>query len=148
MAIVPLAAVLIISPPDNWRYSSYNRKDPMNVQAYEEALDQGLLPASLREGDQVVCFYSLKCRFCKLSARKIVTLRERGEFSPAPLVAVFGRGDNTDTTEFLEETGISFDEVYFLEPADFLRITNGAFPLIVFLHDGAVTATYNYRNLH
>lgn len=148
MAVVPLAAVLIVSPPDNWRYSAYDRSEPVNRQAFQEALEQGRLPASLVEGDRVVCFYSLKCRFCKLSARKIVTLRERGEFSEAPLIAVFGRGENTDTTEFLEETGITFDEIHFLEPDDFLRITNGAFPVIAILHDGDITAVYNYRNLH
>ena len=148
MAVVPLAAVFIVSPPDNWRYSAYDRSEPINRQAFQEALEQGLLPASLVEGDRVVCFYSLKCRFCKLSARKIVTLRERGEFSEAPLIAVFGRGENTDTTEFLEETGITFDEIHFLEPDDFLLITNGAFPVIAILHDGDITAVYNYRNLH
>lgn len=148
MAVVPLAAVLIVSPPDNWRYSSYDRSEPINRQAFQEALEQELLPASLVEGDRVVCFYSLKCRFCKLSARKIVTLRERGEFSEAPLIAVFGRGEDTDPTAFLEETGISFDEIHFLEPDNFLLITNGAFPVIAILHDGEITAIYNYRNLH
>ena len=146
--IVPLAGVLIASPPDNWRYSSYNRSEPVNRQAFQEALEQGLLPASLAEGDRVACFYSLKCPFCKLSARKIVTLRERGEFTEAPLIAVFGRGENTDTSAFLEETGITFDEVHFIEPDYFLRIVNGAFPLIVILHDGTITDTFNYRNLH
>ena len=148
MAVVPLATVLIVSPPDNWRYSAYDRSEPVNRQAFREALEQGLLPASLVEGDHVVCFYSLKCPFCKLSARKIVTLRERGEFPQDPLVAVFGRGENTDTTEFLEETGITFDEVHFIEPDDFLRITNGAFPLILVMQDSTIAATYNYRNIH
>lgn len=148
MAVVPLAVVLIVSPPDNWRYDAYTRKETVNTQALHEALDNGTLPASLTEGDHVVCFYSLKCRFCKLSARKLVPLRERGEFSQAPLVAVFGRGEDTDTTKFLEETGITFDETYFIEPADFLRITNGAFPVILVMQDTTVLAAYNYRNLH
>ena len=148
MAVVPLAAVLIASPPDNWRYSSYDRKEPVNAQALQEALETGILPATLAEGDHVVCFYSLRCRFCKLSARKLVHLRERGEFSQAPLVAVFGRGEDTDTSGFLAETGITFDEVYFIEPSDFLRITNGAFPVILVLHDTTVVSASNYRNLH
>ena len=148
MAVIPLAVVLIVSPPDNWRYDAYARKNTVNVQALQEALDDGVLPASLATGDHVACFYSLRCNFCKLSARKLVHLRERGEFSTAPLVAVFGRGEDTDTTEFLEETGISFDEVHFIEPSDFLRITNGAFPVILVLHDTTVVAAYNYRNLH
>ena len=145
---VPLAAVLIVSPPDNWRYSSYDRKEPINAQAFHEALEQGILPASLAEGDHIVCFYSLKCKFCKLSARKLMTLLERGDIEAMPIVAVFGRGDDPDPTPFFIETGLEATQTLFIEPADFLRITNGAFPLIVILQDSTVTATYNYRNLH
>lgn len=148
MAVVPLAVVLIVSPPDNWRYDAYTRSQTVNEQALHEALGNGTLPASLGEGDHVICFYSLQCPFCKLSARKLVTLRERGEFSQAPLVAVFGRGENTDTTAFLEETGIVFDEIHFIEPSDFLTITNGAFPVILVMHGTEVAAASNYRNLH
>ena len=148
MAVVPLAAVLIVSPPDNWRYDAYTRQETVNAQALQEALADGTLPASLTEGDHVVCFYSLRCKFCKLSARKLVALRERGDFSQAPLVAVFGRGADTDTSAFLEETGISFDEVHFIEPSAFLRITNGAFPVVLVMHDSTVVAAYDYRNMH
>lgn len=147
-AVVPLAAVLIVSPPDNWRYDSYARHSMLNEEAFRETLDAGVLPSSLLEGSHVVCFYSLKCRYCKMSAQKIVALRARGEFSDAPIVAVFGRGENTDTRPFLEETGLEPEEIHFIEPADFLKITNGAFPVIVVLDGTEVIATYNYRNLH
>lgn len=147
-AIAPLATVLVVSPPDNWRYDSYARHELVNEEAFREAFEKEILPSSLLEGDHVLCFYSLKCRFCKMSAQKLVTLRERGDFTEAPLIAVFGRGENTDTSAFLEETGISFDETYFIEAPEFLRITNGAFPLILVVHDSAITAKYNYRNLH
>ena len=146
--VVPLAAVLIVSPPDNWRYDSYARHELVNEQALQEALETGILPASIAEGERVVCFYSLKCHYCKMSAQKMTTLRERGEFSQAPVIAVFGRGENPDPTPFLEETGFQPDEIHFIEPADFLRITNGSFPVILVLHDGTPVEKYNYRNLH
>ena len=146
--VVPLAGVLIASPPDNWRYDAYARHELVNAQALQEAFDTGILPARMAEGDHVVCFYSLRCPFCKMSAQKLVTLRARGEFSDAPVFVVFGRGQNTDTTDFLAETGLTPDEIHFIEPADFLRITNGAFPVILVMHDGQATAKYNYRSLH
>ena len=146
--VVPLATVLIVSPPDNWRYDSYARHELVNEQALQEALEAGILPASVAEGDRVVCFYSLKCHYCKMSARKMTTLRERGEFSQAPVIAVFGRGDNPDPAPFLEETGFRPDEVHFIEPSDFLRITNGSYPVILVMHDGVPVEKYNYRNLH
>ena len=145
---VPLATVLIVSPPDNWRYDSYTRHELVNEPAFREAVDGGILPASVLEGDRVVCFYSLKCNFCKMSARKLATLRARGEFSEAPVTFIIGRGENPDPDPFLSETGFYPDEIQFIEPADFLRITNGAFPVILVLHEGGIVEKYNYRSLH
>ena len=146
--LVPLATVLIVSPPDNWRYDAYARHALYNEQALQEALDTELLPASVADGGRVVCFYSLKCPFCKMSAQKLAVLRARGEFSDAPVIVIFGRGADTDTTAFFGETGLAPDEVHFIEPADFLRITNGSFPVLLVMQDGAVREAYNYRNLH
>lgn len=147
-ALVPLATVLIVSPPDNWRYDSYTRKDMVNESALREAVENNTLPHTMLEGNHVVCFYSLKCNFCKLSARKLMMLRQRGEWSDAPVIAVFGRGADTDPAPFLEETGLQPDEIHFIEPAVFLRITNGSMPLILVMQDSSVVAKYNYRNLH
>ena len=147
-AIVPLATVLIVSPPDNWRYDSYVGSNMLNEPAFREAVENGILPHQVVEGDHVVCFFSLKCNFCKMSARKLMTLRERGDFPDAPIIALIGRGEDTDTTPFLTETGFRPDEVHFIEPADFLRITNGAMPLILVMHDENDDEKYNYRNLH
>ena len=146
--IVPLAAVLIISPPDNWRYDAYTRARPVDEAALRESLSKGVLPATVTQGEHVVCFYSLKCEFCKMSARKLLTLRERGDFSRAPVIAVFGRGENPDPTPFLEETGLRPDEVHFIDPAAFLRITGGVFPLILVMRGEEIVEAYNYRNLH
>ena len=147
-AIVPLAAVLIASPPDNWRYGAYAGSNIMNEPAFRKAVEQGILPHSVVEGAHVVCFYSLKCNFCKMSARKLMMLRERGDFSQAPIIALIGRGEDTDPNPFLEETGFRPDEIHFIGPADFLHITNGSMPLILVMHDGAIVEKFNYRSLH
>ena len=146
--VIPLATVLIVSPPDNWRYDSYGRSEPINEPAFREALAEGILPASIEEGDHIVCFYSLKCKFCKMSARKLMTLLERGDIEAMPIVAVFGRGDDPDPTPFFVETGLEASETLFIEPSDFLRITKGAFPVILVMHGPEITTSYNYRNLH
>ena len=146
--VVPAAIVLIVSPPDNWRYAAYESHGMVNERALHEALELGILPGSVAEGEHVVCFFSLKCGFCKMSARKLMTLRERGEFSQAPVIAVIGRGEDTDTAPFFEETGFRADETHFIDPKDFLRITNASMPLILVMQDSVPAACYNYRNLH
>lgn len=147
-AVLPLAAVLVVSPPDNWRYDSYARHDLVNETALREAVGNGILPHAVMEGEHVVCFYSLQCRFCKMSARKLMTLRERGDFSQAPIIAIIGQGKDTDTEPFLKENGFRPDEIHFIAPADFLRITNGSMPLILVMQDSTVAGKFNYRNLH
>ena len=145
---VPLACVLIVSPPDNWRYDAYARHALVNETAFREAVDSGMLPASVTDGEHVVCFFSLKCNYCKMSARKMTPLRARGEFSQAPVIVLFGRGTDTDAASFFAETGFQADEVHFIEPADFLRITNGAMPLILVMDGDRIAGQFNYRNLH
>ena len=145
--ILPLAAVLIISPPDNWRYEAYSGAG-VHEAALREAAADGTLPRSVTEGEHIVCFFSLRCEYCKLSARKLTTLRERGEFSQAPVIAIIGRGEDTDITPFLEETGFQPDEVHFLDPALFLRITRGTMPLILIMQDTTPVRQFHYRDLH
>ena len=59
-----------------------------------------------------------------------------------------GRGDNPDPAPFYEETGLEAAETHFIEPADFLRITNGSFPVILLMNGPEIRQKYNYRNLH
>ena len=148
VAVVSLGAVLIVSPPDNWRYDAYSGSEPVNNGAFFGSLDDGVLPASIVDGEHVVCFYSLKCNFCKLSARKLATLRSRGEFSEAPLIVIFGRGEDTDTAAFFADTGLVPDEIHFIDPAVFLRITNGTFPVILEMDGREIRGIWSYRNLH
>ena len=83
-----------------------------------------------------------------MSAQKLATLRQRGEFSLAPVLVIFGRGQDTNTEAFFAETGLEPDEVHFIEPNDFLRITNGSFPVILVMNGMTVESAFNYRNLH
>ena len=148
VAALSLAAVFIVSPPDNWRYDSYSLSTTVNEEALGEALADGTLPSDIMEGDKVVCFYSLKCEFCRMSAQKIGTMRRMGTFSAAPLVAVIGRGEDlVDPKPFFEQARLDCSEWHFIEPARFLRITNGEMPLILVLHEGRIVEKYSYRDI-
>lgn len=144
-----IAAVLIASPPDNWRYESYSRFTTLNEEAFSEALQEGLLPDYIMEGEHIVCFYSMKCQFCKHSAQKIGTMRRMGSFSNAPITAIIGTGaDPVDPAPFFREARLECTDWHFIPGERFLRITNGEMPLILILKDGEVTAKYCYRDIH
>lgn len=145
-----LALVFIISQPDNWDYKGYSEytEGSLNESALRERIESGVIPQSVTEDEKLVCFYSLRCNFCKMSAKKIATLRERGEWPEMTTIILFGRGENTDTTEFLGESGLKPDEVHFIEPEDFLTITNGSMPLILVMKEGEIVEKYSYRDIH
>jgi len=147
-AIVSLSAIFIISPPDNWRYEDYSRSTTLNREALDEALSDGTLPSELLKSDRVICFYSLKCPYCKLSASKIATMRSMGTFSQAPITAIIGMGKKKrDPGPFFEESRLQYSELFFIPAEPFLRITNGLMPLILVVHDGCIVQKYSYRDI-
>jgi hypothetical protein len=145
--VAALAAVFIISPPDNLRYKDYAKYTTINTEAFQDARESGEIPARAFEGDKILCFYSLKCRFCRMSAEKLGTLRRMHSFSEAPIIVAFG-GNERDASYYFNETKLDCTDWFFISPTTFLRITNGDMPLILVLKDGEVVQKYSYRDLH
>ncbi len=143
-----IAAVFIISPPDNWRYEQYSQSTTISEKALHDALTKGLLPADLLEGEKVVCFVSVTCQYCLMAAQKIAILRSKEDFSNGELTVVFGQGNiERDPSEFLEESGLDYERYLFLDASPFLRITGGTMPLTIVLNEGKIMAKYGYRDI-
>lgn len=158
--LVPAAAVFAITPPDNWRYGSYAEEGAFDAAALDAAVEAGPLPRDILEGNQIVCFYSVKCEYCRLSTSKLAGLRSRGDlaggFAAAPVTAVFGLKDGPIDTvsvaaavsDFFEGGSLVPDRTCFISADEFLGITRGSFPLILFLSDGKPQEIFHYRDLH
>lgn len=144
---VCLASVLILSPPDNWRYKDYAKYTTLNTEAFQEARTDGEIPARAFEGEKILCFYSLKCPFCKMSAQKMGTLRRMHTFPEAPIIVAFG-GEKRDAAYYFRENRLDCTDWFFISPSTFLRITHGDMPLILVLKDGVIQQKYSYRDLH
>lgn len=159
--VAAIATVFIVRPPDNWYYDRYSSVTSFNQEEFQKDVDASILPPQIMEGEKVVCFYSNSCEFCKMSAQKIGTMRRMGTFSNGEIIAFFGMNKvfnkqrqaekEADATEkvkaFLEETKLDCDNYQFLDAKEFLRITNGSFPLILVLKDGEVINKYSYRDI-
>lgn len=151
--LIPLASIFTLNPPDSWKYKS----QPEDIRGFsnavfKNAVEDGKLPPSLLEREQIICFFSVHCEYCRLSASRLATLRSRGEFSSAPVTALFGTvGDGTGAEEaaekFLHESGLTPDSCIFLDASTFLKTVDGELPLIAVLKDGRAEAVYRYRDL-
>ena len=143
-----IAAVFILSPPDNWRYDQYSQSTTVSEKALEDAFSQGLLPSDLLEGEKVVCFLSITCEYCLMAAQKIAILRGKEKFSNGELTVVFGQGSiERDPSVFLENSGLDYHRYLFLDATPFIRITEGTMPLTLVLNEGKITEKYSYRDI-
>lgn len=171
LAVAAIATVFIVSPPDNWFYEGYAQHS-FDQRQFDSAIESGLLPPSLAEGEKTLCFFSLKCEFCQMTATKLGGLRREGKFTEGELISVFGRNpeDKQKCGELLtcapaddahlEMVGDGLAQQFFRErkldcttwcnvdPGTLIRITSGRFPVVAIMRDGKLVAEYGYRDLH
>ena len=150
VAVASLAAVFIISPPDNFRYSDYSI-DGFNQELFDNAVTDGAVDPALAEGDDITCFFSFGCEFCHMTAKKLSIMLERGEFEGSDVnVLIAGKFDDfaADAAAFFADSRLPYDSIDTLSANTFLRITNGHYPVVVHTRDGQLLQQWSYRDLH
>ena len=149
-AAASLAAVFIISPPDNFRYSSY-AIEGFNQEIFDKAVAEGQIDKSLAEGEDITCFFSFSCEFCHMTAKKLSIMLERGAFEGADVnVIVGGKHDDfaADAAAFFADSQLPYDSIDSLSANTFLHITNGHYPVVIHTQDGKLLEQWSYRDLH
>ena len=150
VAAASVATVFIVSPPDNFRYSSY-AIDGFNQELFDKAVADGQIDAELAEGDDVTCFFSFGCEFCHMTAKKLSIMLERGEFPASKLnVLIAGKYDDfdADVAAFFADSQLPYDRIDTLSANTFLHITNGHYPVVIHTQDGVLLQQWSYRDLH
>ena len=140
-------AVFVISPPDNLT-SNFDPEQNLQVELFDEMLDAAPLDSlNLREGKQVVCFFSTSCEFCQLAARKLSLMQQFYGFSEDDITYVF-MGNEEGIEKFYEQSeSARYHDVLYPDVARLLKAVNGNLPVIVFLEDGSVVHEYGFRNM-
>lgn len=160
LLLTPLVTVFILTPPDSWFFTgpieSYD-KDLFYDQLAAETTDtvvadtvpSGTLASyGLGDGHRMVAFFSPGCGYCRLAAEKVATIVRRCQFDSTAVLYVFPEVKDTSRyADFYEETRSPQVPKAVVPKAVFLKITRGAFPLILMLEDGEVVTSYSYRNI-
>lgn len=147
-AIVPFVGVFILSPPDNMVDYSVPIKNNVNEELLRDYIQpNGVLDTlEIGNGRKMVGFYSPNCKYCKLSARKINTVQQRGDIPTENIITVFG-GEKKSLDEFYKETETTPLQPIFLDVDLFLPLTLGRFPVVLLLEDGKVEYAFQYRSI-
>ncbi len=141
-------AVFVISPPDNLTSNS-DPEQNLQTELFNEMLDDAPLEAlNLREGKQVICFFSTSCEYCQMAAHKLSLMQQFYGFPKENITYLF-MGNEEDIAKFYEESSSAhYRDLLYPDVARLLKAINGNFPVVVFLEDGEVVYEYGFRNMN
>lgn len=146
--MISTIAVFLISPPDNLTSNS-NPEQNLQIELFNEMLDDAPLDSlSLREGKQVICFFSTSCDYCQMAARKLSLMQQFYGFPKENITYLF-MGNEESIAKFYEESvSAQYCDVLYPDVSRMLKAINGNFPVVVLLEDGEIVHEYGFRNMN
>ena len=146
--MVSTIAVFVISPPDNLT-SNADPEQNLQLELFNEMLDDVPLEAlNLREGKQVICFFSTSCDYCQMAARKLSLMQQFYGFPKESITYLF-MGNEESIAKFYEESGSAqYRDLLYPDVSLLLKAINGNFPVVVLLEDGEIVHEYGFRNMN
>ena len=101
--MVSTIAVFVISPPDNLT-SNADPEQNLQLELFNEMLDDAPLDAlNLREGKQVICFFSTSCEVCQMAAHKLSLMQQFYGFPKESITYLF-MGNEDGIASFYEQS--------------------------------------------
>ena len=140
--------VFVASPPDNLTSNS-DPEQNLQVELFEEMLDTTPLDSlNLKEGKQVVCFFSTSCEMCQMAAQKLSLMQRFYGFPPENITFVFMGNEEGKEIFFELSESARYRDVLYPDVARLLKAINGNLPVVVLLEDGEVVHEYGFRNMN
>ena len=127
------------------KFSSPN--DPINVSAFEKLQqDTTLTDFNIEEGNYLVAFYISKCKFCKLSMKKVNTIVEKHHLD-INRIKILISGSEETIEEFRKDAVIFDYQMVNISIYQSIDITAGSFPTFVYFQNGKVVKTISLREI-
>lgn len=141
-------AVFVISPPDNYT-PNYAPEHNLQVELFDEMIDDAPLDTlNLREGKQVVCFFSTGCEYCQMAAQKLSLMQQFYGLPKERITYVF-MGNEEGIAKFYEQSeSAHYRNVLYPDAVRLLKAINGNFPVIILMDNGEVVHEYGFRNMN
>ena len=140
--------VFVASPPDNYT-PAYAPEQHLQVELFDALLDtEPFNSLSLKEGKQVICFYSTGCEYCQMAARKLSLMQQFYGFPKENITYIF-MGNEEGVERFYEQSeSARYRDILVDDVRNLLKITDGNFPVVVLLDNGEVVHEYGFRNMN
>lgn len=148
--LVPTVTVFCVSPPDNFLFAEDGENGIVSQKLFDQYVsDNGdFAETGVLDGKKIVCYFSVSCRYCQLTAQKISAMSER---IPIPDTAIFyifrGKYSATQPGKFFAKTGTKPFACTFIGSDTLNPMTHGVVPVITFMENGRIRKTFDYRNI-
>ena len=140
--------VFVASPPDNYT-SNYDSDHNLHTELFDTMLDEAPLDSlNLREGKQVVCFFSTGCDYCQMAARKLSLMQQFYGFPEENITYLFVGNEEGIAKFYGQSESARYRDVLYTDVTRLLKAVDGNMPTIVFLENGEVVHEYGFRNMN
>ncbi len=113
---------------------------------YKPSFDKFIEKNELTDKKLIICFLSSKCKYCKLTAKRISVISEKTN-NTDDILYVFWKKDN-DTIDFFNETKTRRFNFLTINVIEFLKITNGTMPLTIIYNNRKVENAFRYKDFN
>jgi uncharacterized membrane protein YphA (DoxX/SURF4 family) len=149
IGILAFAIFMIINTPNYLYTIIYKEKIQIDVPMYESALQNSGKEKEFTDGKQIICMYSIGCKYCKRAAAKLHLIMKNNQLPENKVKAVFLSGSPDSLIyRFYSEQNISLPEYTTFRADTFLTITEGSMPIILFSDNGTIVHQANYITLN
>ena len=140
--------VFVASPPDNYT-SNYDPDHNLQTERFDTMLDEAPLNSlNLREGKQVVCFFSTGCDYCQMAARKLSLMQQFYGFPEENITYLFVGNEEGIEKFYGQSESVRYRDVLYPDVTRLLKAVDGNMPTIVLLENGEVVHEYGFRNMN
>ncbi|MCL2245710.1 MAG: DoxX family membrane protein [Lentimicrobiaceae bacterium] len=148
LGVVTFIVFMVINAP-NYLYTMVHKdKIQINLPIYESALSNNGKKAEFTDGKQIICLYSVRCRFCKHAALKLHLIMKHHQLREDQVKAIFWSGTPDSLIHhFFSDQKIPILEHTTFRMDTFLNITAGSMPVLLFSNNGMITQKANYISL-
>jgi len=148
LGIVIFAVFMLINAPGYLYTMVHKEKVQIDVQMYESALLNSDKETEFTDGKQIICMYSVGCKFCKQAALKLHLILKNNQLSETHVKAVFWGGTPDSLIHnFFCEQNIPIPEYTTFRVDTFLNVTDGRMPVLLFSNNGTIVQKTDYITL-
>ena len=140
---------MIVYAPSYLYTIIHKEKIEIDVPLYELALLNSGKKEEFSDGKQIICMYSVGCKYCKKTAAKLNSIMKNKQLPDDKIKAIFwAESPDSLIYNFFSDQKILLPEYTTFSVDTFLNITNGRMPVILFSDNGSIVHKANFVTLN